>query len=206
METKTYKLYDSLFRLGSLKIEDSIDILNVFKHLIASDFNSGLSAWEFLIEKYEKKISEKNHAEIILVEVYKLFKTKNILKCTKAVLETPALLKALFLDSESIYNDSVLEFAVNLITQSKFLQAHEVFKLLSKNILIDYGKVLKEIFEKYFDMLFLKSSDKKIIKTNKKTAEFFMTYISKIKGGDKALLTQRINEILGTPNKWITKK
>lgn len=205
MENKNYKLYDSLLKLGALKTEDSAGIFNIFENLINTDFNLALSAWEFLILKYENNIDLKTYTETFLTGIYKLFKAKNLIKCSKAVLENPVLIKALFLNSESIYDNLILEFAVSLITQAKFEQAHEVFKLLSKNTVINYGKVLKDIFEKYFHILFEKSADKKIIRTNKKTAEFFIIYISKIKGSEKALLTQRINEILGTSDKWIAK-
>lgn len=194
MDPKIYKLYDSLLLLGSLPTEDDTAIINLFSSLIDSDYALALSAWEFLLIKYENKLNTVTSA--LIINLYKLFKNKNLLKINKAVLETPVLLKALFLNSNAIYDKVVLDMPVFLIIQNKLDQAHEIFKQLSKNTYINYGNVMREIFEAYFNIIFSKSNDQKVIKINKKSAEFFMTYINKIKGGEKALLTQRINEII----------
>ena len=193
MDPKIYSLYDNLVKFGHENTNSTIPYF--FEKILSTDYNSALSVWEYLLIKNEKKLDDEFLTKTLIVDIFRVLKHKNLVKTNKAVSENPIFSKALFLNSAAIKDEAVLDFPVTLIMQGKFDLADNVFKLICKNPYIDYGTTLREIFEYYFAIVFEKNSDKNIIKINRKTADFFMIYINKIKGSEKALLTQRINEI-----------
>ena|GEM_PF-2824041 len=194
MDNKSYILFNCLTEFDENNLNDA-SFVRVIKKLNQVDFNLSLEVWEFFLTKYAKVLSGKL-ANSLVKDVYLLFKEKNAQKINREIFENKIFLQALFLQTDSINDKEILLYLVNLIKASKFEPAGEILKLLSKNQTIDYPEVLKQIFETYFHLLLQNAKEGDIIIMNKKTAFFFLQFISKIKGEKKALLSQRVNELV----------
>ncbi|MCL1901174.1 MAG: hypothetical protein FWG51_02115 [Firmicutes bacterium] len=194
MDNKSFILFNSLTDFDGNNLNDA-SFVRVIKKLNQVDFNLSVSVWEFFLTKYSK-ILNGNLANSLVRDIYFLFKEKNAQKINKVIFENKIFLNAIFLQTEAIKDKEILLYLVNLIKTSKFEPAGEILKLLAKNQTIDYSEILKDIFETYFHLLLQNAKEGDIIIMNKKTAFFFLQFVSKIKGEKKALLTQRVNELV----------
>ena len=193
MDNKIYTLYNCLAEFDENNLNEA-SFVRIIKKLNQTDFNLSIQVWEFFLTKYSKDLTKLSVS--LVTEIYLLLKEKNAQKLNGKIFENKIFLQALFLQTDSIKNKEIMSFVVNLIKTSKFEQGGEILKLLSKNQVIDYGEVLKDIFESYFHILLTGVHENDIIRIHKKTALFFLEYVAKIKGDKKALLTQRINELI----------
>lgn len=194
MDNKNYILFNCLTEFDENNLNEA-SFVRVIKRLNQIDFNMSIMVWEFFLTKYAKVLNGKLSASLVS-EVYLLLKEKNAQKINKEIFENKIFLNALFLQTDTIKNKEVLLYLVNLIKTSKFEPAGEILKLLSKNQTIDYAEVLQEIFEAYFQLILDNAKEGDIIRINKKIAFFFLQFVSKIKGDKKALLKQRVNELI----------
>jgi len=193
LDNKIYTLYNCLAEFDENNLNEA-SFVRIIKKLNQTDFNLSIQVWEFFLTKYSKDLTKLSVS--LVTEIYLLLKEKNAQKLNGKIFENKIFLQALFLQTDSIKNKEIMSFVVNLIKTSKFEQGGEILKLLSKNQVIDYGEVLKDIFESYFHILLTGVHENDIIRIHKKTALFFLEYVAKIKGEKKALLTQRINELI----------
>lgn len=176
-------------------IEDTEQTLTFLKSMLGFDFEEAIDLWEYISLKSKLIDKDLEYNTMITKDVFRLFCEKGVLKTYKVVLTNNNLLSLLFERSQNLLSDCSLEFITYLLLTSKIENAEVVFRLMLKNLNSDFGKNMKIIFENYMEALISKQDGQKNASIPKKVRTLLIFFIKKIKGEEKALLLQRINEI-----------
>ena len=82
---------------------------------------------------------------------------------------------------------------MDLLSNNKTDPAEDIFKCVVKNERIAYGPFMKELLERVFIEILKKNPSKKL-EMSRKLATLLLSYVSKIKTDERAMLEQRIRE------------
>ena len=174
---------------------DKITCAKAVRNLLDLDYAAAVDVWEYMANTREDKF-EKNEAlaDAIGFDFYNQFYARASSKCVKAVNDLPVVRRAVYQYCRQACSENSLTALADLLIGGKLTAAEEILKCLLKNGKIHYGKTVKNLVERIFADL-LKKNPAKII-MNKNLAEFLLSYIRKIKTDERALLEQRIKEIM----------
>ena len=183
---------------GFLKIDienDKITYAKAVRTLLDFDYAAAVDVWDYLANTREPQfVKNEKLAETVGFDMFNQFYARASSKCMKAVGESPAIRRAVYQYSKNACTENSLTALAELLTSGKLTAAEELIKCLIKNEKTHYGKTLKNVVERVFIELLKKNPAK--IQMSKNLAELLLTYIHKIKTDERALLEQRIKEIL----------
>lgn len=176
-------------------IEDTEKTQAFIKSMLTFDYNEGIDLWELVALKSNLIDKDIAYNKMITNDILQIFCDKGTLKTYKMLIATPTLITLLFERNQNPIESAVLEFVTHLLLTSKVDNLESVFRSMLKNTTTDYGKNMRTIFEHYMDLLISKQDGQMNASIPKKVRTILIFFIKKIKGEEKALLLQRINEI-----------
>ncbi|MDE6293653.1 MAG: hypothetical protein K2L88_03415, partial [Clostridiales bacterium] len=90
-----------------------------------------------------------------------------------------------------------IRYSINLLVANKVDVVDGIFKNVMKNELMkkSFGQYMLEFLDKFFIEVMKKNAGRKV-ELNRKQSTMLMSYAQKVKGDEKAMLVQRIKEIL----------
>jgi len=172
MQAKEYRKYGIIEKI--LKDGNSVELL---KELATIDFTIAMNMWEYKFFDSE--------------EIFKMFNDLSETKTRQLLIENSPLLKLIYI---SQLNETGLKFLVNLILSPKIEIADEILRYIKSNTNINYDDAMMTIVNSVFNTYCEREQVKKCSLNRKQTA-LLLDYVSKIKGPNKMLLTQRIKEL-----------
>lgn len=199
MDSKTLKYFDLVFELaGSDYKKRPKAALEVFTKLAELDFNLFTDLWEILLLREAELLAIPAFNAALTEGIFKILYGKNPAKAFKTLAENSVIQKTLFGQSASPLSDELLDYIVNLIYSSKFELAETYLSRLQKNTVMNktFGEYMVIVFERLYALNLKNLSGSKIVVLKKPTAKFLLETAAKIKGGEKSLLIQRINELM----------
>lgn len=194
-QLKFYQLFGEMCRKTDIAtnqtaLSGSISALLELDYMLAQD------GWEYLATVHESTMSSKKEAGLNIGQIpLNLFYARAQIKCIKTVIDVPTIRRAVYMYNPLCGTGAGFSILTDAIVSSKTAEAEEILKCLVKNATIEYGAILKTVLERVFIELLKKSPTKKI-ELNKKQITLLLTYISKIKTDERAMLEQRIKETL----------
>lgn len=199
MTAKQLRFYQILKSVNTLNFfTDNKKLLDCIKQAIALDYYAAIELWEFLILDNEEKLTKDIPlASVICDKIAEVFESKAGAKYAKTITENPAICAAAYQYSPSCF---VREESINLIAgylaSAKTEQAGDILSCAYKNTSnkVSLGDFMKAVIEKLYIEMLKKSSDGKI-RLSRKVLEQLLDYVGKLKGPEKALLTQRLKEV-----------
>lgn len=198
MNFKLLKYYDRIFEFGKADVlSEPNKVYDFFSYLLEYDFENAAEIWEYLLEVKKSALSSSQVVISLIDNILKLFVEKSASRTSKLLIDNAALRTAIYQRS-TMENPFLLNVVSNLLITSKLEAAEEFLKVLQKNEALPAGfsKTLREIIEMVIEGLRQTAAKKNIIvQMPRKVSAILLTYINKIKGADKALLTQKIKEV-----------
>lgn len=165
-----------------------------FTSLLNLDFAFAQNFWEYVCTSYESKLNASEEVAVLYGEkIFNSFYSKGAPKTVKAIADIPAIRRAVYTYSPCADRGNAFGILVELLVANKTAPADDIFKCLIKNERIKYGPFMKELLERLFIELLKKSATKKL-ELSRKLGTLLLTYVSKIKTDERAMLEQRIRE------------
>ena len=165
------------------------------KGFLDLDYALAVEVWDYLATTREDQIAnEKRLATIFGDMMFGIFYAKASTKCIKAVCDVPSVRRAVYQYSPEAGKNDNFTVLVDLLAGGKIDAADEILKCLIKNERISFGETMKRVLEQLFVELLKKNPAK--IEMSKKLSTLMLTYIKKIRTDERAMLEQRIREIM----------
>ena len=155
----------------------------LFRELADIDFKTAVEVWEYMMG-----ISDMPEEKLFTL-FYNLSETKT----RQLVMESLPLIKLIYGGKTSCTNTNLI-FLAELILSSKPESAEPILACVKANNDIDYGEAIRRVVDAVFSIYCTREDTKKCV-LNRKQSALLLDYISKIKGPNKSLLTQRIKEL-----------
>lgn len=162
--------------------------------LLSLDYALALEAWEYICTTREQQcIKDEKAASVLGGYSLGIFCDKALPKTVKALSDCPAIRRTVYQYSSSVNDGYAFSILVDALLGNKTDYADEIFKCLVRNERIEYGPLMKKLLERLFIEILKKSASKKI-EMSRKLSALLLTYVSKIKTDERAMLEQRIRE------------
>jgi hypothetical protein len=198
MSVKSIKHYERLFEFAKENFKAEKERTQTFfKRTLDYDYDAAADIWEYILVTHEKLIE--SAPAVLTQDILSLFMEANKTKTLKLVTENPLITKALYGVNPLACEGLTLEILVGYIAGTKTAEADELLKQVYKNTAVkkSFGENMKIIIERLFVVILSRlGNTTKRVELNKKQVVFLLGYIEKIKGPEKALLEQRIKELL----------
>ena len=191
-DTKKYTLIKTIF--NSQPNDDALFAL--FSELAGIDFTTAFEVWEFILNGHQAELGDRAIAGNLESKLFTLFNTISETKTRQLFTESAPLNKSVYTFSATSCNGTNLQILVNLILSAKIEPAEQALSCIKSNALadFDYGEAMRRIIDTVFATYCAEKGVKKC-ELNRKQKTLLLDYIAKIKGPNKALLTQRIKEL-----------
>jgi len=192
MNVKSYKFYKGIFELAAKDyINDPAAVKAFFKSTLDFDYDVAAELWDYLItDALSCKIPRGAAASALGDGVLELFLKRNAVKTHKLLIENESVTNVLY-TMPDILGGSARGALIYFLTGAKLEDADIALKAMQKGA--NYGAAMKDLIENLFAEIKKKTGSVKVTMP-KKTAEFLLLNIAKIKTNERALLEQRIKE------------
>ena len=196
LNAKSIKHMELLETFFKIDIEnDKIACAKAMRALLDYDYAAAVDVWDYLSNAREEKFAANDKlSQAVGFDMFNQFYARASTKCVKTVCDIPAVRRAVFQHSKSACTENSLTMLSDLLISGKLAPAEDILKCLQKSEKTHYGKTLKAVIERVFADLLKKNPAK--IQMPKALSELLLLYIKKIKTEEKAMLEQRIKEIL----------
>ena len=193
MNVKSYKFYKGIFELAAKDyINDAGAVKVFFKNTLDFDYDVAAELWDYLVTDAVAAKIPRAAAAALGDPVLDLFLKRNALKTYRLITGCEAVTNVLYAMPD-ILGDVARGALIYFLTGQKYAEADIVFRAMQKGA--SYGAAMKDLAEKYFAEIKKKSGSVKVTMP-KKTAEFLLLNVAKIKTNERALLEQRIKETI----------
>ncbi len=197
MDQKAVKYHDLVFELAQSDYRKRPGAVEeVFARLLKLDANLYISLWEYLLLREEQLLDTPAYNDVLSSKLFLKLHRSGAQRAFKAVTEPGEIQRVIFSRSAAPLEDELLSYMVGLIYTGKFDRAQPLLRLLQKNTVVPYGEYFIKLFDAFYAHNLANLKDAKIVTLKKSAARFLLEMVSKIRGDERALLTQRINELL----------
>ena len=193
-QVKQYEILSEFFNSDMLK-QAAVD--KYFGAMLKLDYTLAEDLWEFMLIKYDAELKKNVFATLYVDRIFDMFIEAAAPKAAKTVVDRAVINKAVFGFSPTADKGEKFNIPLNLLLANKVDAVDSVFKNLSKNELMDksFGQYMLEFIDRFFIEVMKKNAQRKV-ELNRKQSALLMSYAQKVKGDEKAMLVQRIKEIL----------
>jgi hypothetical protein len=188
MKKATVEFYNNLFELARSDRAEPAAAAEIFGRLIAYDFGAAAEVWEYLLLSSARPDTYKALGE----NVFSVFCAANASRANKLIVENDAVRAVLYSASPTAADGHAGAAALYFLSANKIAESEEILRALIKNP--DAGALCKHLTEKLFAALAEKNGGKPAMP--KKLAELLLAATAKIKTPERAIIEQRIKEIL----------
>lgn len=193
-QVKHYEILSEFFNsdmLTAAAADKSIGALLKLDYTLAEDL------WEYVLIRFDGKLTDKAVAELYTDRVFGMFYKTNEARALKTVVDRAVVQRAMFAFSPSADEDVLFELVVNLLVSNKIDVVDSIFKNVSKNEAMNssFGGYMVKFLDKYFIEM-MKKSARHQVELNRKQSTLLMSYAQKVKGDEKAMIVQRIKEVM----------
>lgn len=197
MNAKQIKQYEILSEFFSSDMLKQAAVDKYFGAMLKLDYAFAEDLWEFMLVKNDADLKKHVFASLYVDRVFDMFLEAAAPKTAKTVVDRPVINRAVFGFSPTADKGEKFNIPLNLLLANKVDAVDSIFKNLSKNELMNksFGQYLLEFIDKFFIEVMKKNAQRKV-ELNRKQSTLLMSYAQKVKGDEKAMLVQRIKEIL----------
>ena len=197
MNAAQLKFLQMFADFARIDINDTAAVEKQFKSFLNQDYSRAVDLWDYVLATYESKLTDPKVAQVFGVKLYKLFKAKSAPKAQKLLLDDPYVRRAIFQYGPNYGDGEFFNLVVDLCVMNKTAQAEEIFKCAVKNTNSKqtFGAYMQSVVERLFIEI-LKRSTSKRVEMSRKLSALLLNYIAKIKTDERAMLEQRIKELM----------
>ncbi|MDE6201684.1 MAG: hypothetical protein K2M47_07430 [Clostridiales bacterium] len=193
-QIKQYEIFSEFFNSDMLK-QAAVD--KYFGAMLKLDYGFAEDLWEFMLIRNDADLKNLAFAKLYIDHVYELFLKANAAKVQKTLIDRAVVNRAVFGFSPTADKGEPFTMAINLLVANKVDIVDGIFKNVIKNEAMksSFGQYMLEFLDKFFIEMMKKNAQRKV-ELNRKQSTLLMSYAQKVKGNEKAMLIQRIKEIL----------
>jgi hypothetical protein len=193
MNAKDIKKYNLITTIAATK-PDSMEIADMFTELAGIDFAVAFEVWEYMLNLHQKDLSDVIVAANLEGRIFNILNVISESKTKQLLVDSLPLNRLIYTCCATAAGGTNLQFVANLVLANKLDAADEILKNVRANTNIDFGDGMKAIIDAVFSTYCAKNNAKKCELSRKQVA-LLQSYVDKIKGPNKSLLTQRLKEI-----------
>lgn len=193
-QVKQYEILSEFFNSDMLK-QAAVD--KYFGEMLKLDYAYAEDLWEFMLIRNDADLKNPVFAKLYIDRIYELFAKANAAKVQKTLIDRAVIGRAVFAFSPTADKGDVFTMPINLLVSNKVDIVDGIFKNVIKNDAMksSFGRYMLEFLDKFFIEMMKKNAGRKV-ELNRKQSTLLMSYAQKVKGDEKAMLVQRIKEIL----------
>lgn len=197
MNAKQIKHYEILSEFFTSDMLKPAAVDKYFGEMLKLDYGFAEDLWEFMLIRNDADLKNPAFAKLYIDRVFDLFLKAQPAKVQKTVTDRAVINRAVFGFSPSADSGELFIMPINLLVANKVDIVDGIFKNAVKNEAMSrsFGKYMLEFLDKFFIEMMKKSAQRKV-ELNRKQSTLLMSYAQKVKGDEKAMLVQRIKEIL----------
>ena len=194
MNPKSYKFYKGIFELAKKDyINDPAAVKKFIENTLDFDFDVAVELWDYLItDAVAEKSPRIAVAGTLGANVLQFFLKHSAVKTYQCILSYEALTNVLY-TMPDLPGAAARDILVSFLMGAKLDNAGIILKAMQKGP--NYGAAMKDMLETLFAESKKKTGAAKA-SFPKKTSQFLLTHISKVKATERPLLEQRVKEIL----------
>ena len=195
MNAKELKRYNLILAIGNTAPDD-LALVEHFTDLATTCYQTAFEMWEFMLNKHSDAIAYDGTAGVLETQIWDVLYSASESKFKSMFPKSAPLMKLVYSGSATAATGGNLRYLTSLILESKIDVADEVLKLLNanKNPNTDFGGRMKVVLDDVWETYCIKHNAK-VPKMNNKQKMMLLEHTLKIKGANKALLSQRIKEL-----------
>ncbi len=197
MNTKQIKQYEILSEFFNSDMLKQAAVDKYFGAMLNLDYGAAEDLWEFMLIRNDADLKNLVFAKLYVDRIYELFLKANATKVQKTLIDRPVVSRAVFSFSPTADKGELFAMPINLLVANKVDIVDGIFKNVIKNDAMksSFGQYMLEFLDKFFIEMMKKNAQRKV-ELNRKQSTLLMSYAQKVKGNEKAMLIQRIKEIL----------
>ncbi|MCX4312600.1 MAG: hypothetical protein OSJ83_01895 [Clostridia bacterium] len=197
MNAKQVKHYDILNEFFTSDTLAPAAVEKSFVAILKLDYTLAEDLWEYMLIKLDPKLSDKNIAALYVDRVFELFMSAAAARALKTVSDRPVIQRAVFAFSPTADEGELFALPVNQLLSNKIDAVDAALKNLSKNELmsVSFGGYLVKFIDKFFIEIMKKNAQHRV-ELNRKQSTLLMSYAQKVKTDERAMLIQRIKEVM----------
>ncbi|MDE6617427.1 MAG: hypothetical protein K2K13_00065 [Clostridiales bacterium] len=197
MNTKQIKQYEILSEFFNSDMLKQAAVDKYFGAMLNLDYGAAEDLWEFMLIRNDADLKNLVFAKLYVDRIYELFLKANAAKVQKTLIDRPVVNRAVFSFSPTADKGELFTMVINLLVANKVDIVDGIFKNVMKNEAMksSFGQYMLEFLDKFFIEMMKKNAQRKV-ELNRKQSTLLMSYAQKVKGNEKAMLIQRIKEIL----------
>lgn len=191
---KHYELLDEFFRADMLK-PAAVD--KYFGALLKLDYLFAEELWEYMLIRNDADLKNPKFAELYVDLAIKLFIESNESRTVKTLTDKPVIQRAVFGFSPTADSGVLFDIPVELLAANKVDTVDAMLKNVMKNEMMksSFGKYMIGFLDKFFIEMMKKNAQHRV-ELNRKQSAFLMNLVQKVKGDERAMLVQRVKEVL----------
>jgi len=193
MNAKTTRKYELITQIAGLGASDAA-FPALLAELCSIDYQTAFEMWEFMLSKHSASLSDKAVCNRMEVLPFTMFLRISETKMRTLFTESLPLQKLIYGICATAGAGNNLAFLTSLISASKIDTADECLQKLRGNSNVDFNELMLTIVNDVF-AAYCAKNNVRVPVLNKKQKTLLLDYIGKIKGSNKALLTQRLKEL-----------
>jgi hypothetical protein len=192
-ELKFLQMFETFVKTDFLA--DKNLLARAAKSFMDLDYQIAADLWEYLATTREGEAAkDKRTAELLGQTLFEAFYARSSVKCIKAITDTAPIRRAVYQYSPAACSGDNFIVLTDILAANKIEQGDAILGALIKNERVSFGECLKRAIERVFIELLKKNPAK--IEMNRKLSALLFTYIKRIKTDERAMLEQRIKEIM----------
>jgi len=193
MTGKELRKYGLVVLTGNTNPADE-KIVTYMDELARNDFTTGIEMWEFMLSTYAEKLGSQEIAGNIEGRLFETLQRVSDARLRQTLGSNPQLLKLVYNQSITAASGANLAYLTSLVLTSKIDAADEILKLIATNKTGDFNTRMTTIIDDVFETQCRKNATR-VPSLNRKQTMLLLEYALKMKGPQKAVLTQRIKEL-----------
>lgn len=197
MNAKQIKHYEILSEFFNSDILKQAAVDKYFGALLKLDYAFAEDLWEFMLIRSDADLKNIAVARLYIDRAFELFYSANSAKALKTVVDRPVVQRAVFAFSPSAADGEMFNLPVNLLVANKTETVDSILKNIAKNdaMGVSYGEYMIKFLDKFFIEMMKKNAQRKV-ELNRKQSALLMSLVQKVKGDERAMLVQRVKEVL----------
>ncbi|WP_251181858.1 hypothetical protein [Anaerocaecibacter muris] len=197
MNAKQIKHYEILSEFFNSDILKQAAVDKYFGALLKLDYAFAEDLWEFMLIRSDADLKNIAVARLYIDRAFELFYAANAPKALKTVVDRAVVQRAVFGFSPSAADGELFNLPVNLLVANKTETVDAILKNVAKNeaMGVSYGEYMIKFLDKFFIEMMKKNAQRKV-ELNRKQSALLMSLVQKVKGDERAMLVQRVKEVL----------
>ena len=193
MNTKDIRKYTLIAKILNEPMQNEI-ITSWLTELAGIDFTVAFEVWEYVLHASQELFKDQKLAEQHEAKAFEMFVALSETKTRQLLAASDPLIKLIYGACATSCTDTNLATLVHFILSAKLESADAALAAVRSNPTGDFGERMRIIVDSVFKT-YCESKGVKKCELSRKQSALLLEYISKIKGPNKMLLTQRVKEL-----------